>query len=181
MTNSPLKQAWLNLQPNALQQEIESYWLIPEVLPILGFSLTEGEVVQSYNTGFGGEAVDIAVRKSTTGNKFFHNKIDPFLIIEIKSRATKLDSNSSSYKNTVAQLKRYFHPQATNCSKTKWGIITNAENIQLFRHHGKVVYPFTTNIKLTADNIDEKIDIIKQYIDNEYKALTIALYNNKVE
>jgi len=179
MTNSPLKQAWLNLPPNALQQHIESYWLIPQVLPILGFSLTENEVVQSYKTGLGNEAVDIAVRKSTTDDKFSHDRSDPSLIIEIKNRGTNLDSNSNSYKNTVAQLKRYFLPQATNCSKTKWGIITNADNIQLFRHHGKVVYPFTTNIKLTADNIDEKIALIKQYIDNEYKALTIALYNNK--
>ena len=179
MTNSPLKQAWLNLPPNALQQHIESYWLIPQVLPILGFSLTENEVVQSYKTGFGNEAVDIAVRKSTTDDKFSHDKSDPSLIIEIKNRGTNLDSNSNPYKNTVAQLKRYFLPQATNCSKTKWGIITNADNIQLFRHHGKVVYPFTTNIKITADNIDEKIALIKQYIDNDYKALTIALYNNK--
>jgi cellulose biosynthesis protein BcsQ len=179
MTNSPLKQAWLNLPPNALQQHIESYWLIPQVLPILGFSLTENEVVQSYKTGLGNEAVDIAVRKSTTDDKFSHDKSDPSLIIEIKNRGTNLDSNSNPYKNTVAQLKRYFLPQATNCSKTKWGIITNADNIQLFRHHGKVVYPFTTNIKITADNIDEKIALIKQYIDNDYKALTIALYNNK--
>ena len=179
MTNSPLKQAWLNLPPNALQQHIESYWLIPQVLPILGFSLTENEVVQSYKTGLRNEAVDIAVRKSTTDDKFSHDKSDPSLIIEIKNRGTNLDSNSNPYKNTVAQLKRYFLPQATNCSKTKWGIITNADNIQLFRHHGKVVYPFTTNIKITADNIDEKIALIKQYIDNDYKALTIALYNNK--
>jgi cellulose biosynthesis protein BcsQ len=177
--NSPLKQAWLNLPPDASQQHIESYWLIPQVLPILGFSLTENEVVQSYRTGLGGEAVDIAVRKSTTDDKFSHNHSDPSLIIEIKSRTTNLDSNSNAYKNTVAQLKRYFHPQAINCSKTKWGIITNADNIQLFRHHGKVVYPFTTNIKLTADNIDEKIALIKQYIDNDYKALIVALYNNK--
>jgi hypothetical protein len=106
MTNSSLKQAWLNLPPDALQQHIESYWLIPQVLPILGFSLTEGEVVQSYKTGLGGEAVDIAVRKSTTDDKFSHDKSDPSLIIEIKNRATNLDSNSNSYKNTVAQLQR---------------------------------------------------------------------------
>jgi cellulose biosynthesis protein BcsQ len=123
--------------------------------------------------------VDIAVRKSTTEDKFSHDKNNPSLIIEIKNRATNLDSNSNPYKNTVCQLKRYFLPQATNCHKTQWGIITNADNIQLFRHHGNVVYPFTTNIKLTADNIDEKIALIKQYIDNDYKALTIALYNNK--
>jgi hypothetical protein len=59
MTNSPLKQAWLNLPSDASQQHIESYWLIPQVLPILGFSLTKNEIVQSYKTGLGGEAVDI--------------------------------------------------------------------------------------------------------------------------
>jgi cellulose biosynthesis protein BcsQ len=179
MTNSPLKQAWLNLSPTANEAEIAWHLIIPEILKVLGFIFDNGEVVQQYKTGLGGEAVDIAVRKSKIDDKFSHDKSDPSLIIEIKSRATKLDSNSTSYKNTVAQLKRYFHPKATNCSKTKWGIITNADNIQLFRHHGKVVYPFTTNIKITADNIDEKIAVIKQYIDNDYKALTIALYNNK--
>jgi hypothetical protein len=161
MTNSPLKQAWLNLSPTANEAEIAWHLIIPEILKVLGFIFDNGEVVQQYKTGLGGEAVDIAVRKSKIDDKFSHDKSDPSLIIEIKSRATKLDSNSTSYKNTVAQLKRYFHPKATNCSKTKWGIITNADNIQLFRHHGKVVYPLTTNIKLTADNIDEKIDLIK--------------------
>jgi cellulose biosynthesis protein BcsQ len=179
MTNSSLKQAWLNLTPNALEREIFGLWLTPEVLPIFGFGLNKGEVIDQYKTGLGGETVDVAVRKNTTNNKFLITKSDPSLIIEIKRRAINLDSNSKDYQDTVYQLKRYFHPKAVNCSKTQWGIITNADNIQLFRHHGNVVYPFTTNIKLTADNIDEKIALIKQYINNDYKALTIALYNNK--
>lgn len=58
MTNSPLKQAWLNLSPTANEAEIAWHLIIPEILKVLGFIFDNGEVVQQYKTGLGGEAVD---------------------------------------------------------------------------------------------------------------------------
>ena len=179
MTNSPLKQAWLNLSPTADEPAIALHLIIPEVLKILGFIFDNGEVVQEYRTGLGSNKVDIAARKNTTSEKFSHTPIDASLIIELKNRTISLDSDSKGYKSAVKQLKGYLNKTETNCLKTAWGIVTNANHIQLFRRHGRVIYACTTNIPLTADNIDEKIALIKHYIDNEHKALTIALYNNK--
>ena len=79
----------------------------------------------------------------------------------------------------MEQLRGYLHPNSVNCSSAKWGILTNADYIQLFRRHGRVFYSFTTNIQLTSNNIDQVIDLFKSYINNAQKALTIALYNNK--
>jgi Mrp family chromosome partitioning ATPase len=67
----------------------------------------------------------------------------------------------------------------TNCKATQWGIITNGSHIQLFRKHGKTIFPATTCIELTPDNIDETIALIKTKIDNTPKALTVTIYNNK--
>ena len=179
MTDSPLKQAWLNLTPTALSLEIETNWLIPCVLPIFGFSRGNGEIIQHYKTGVGGHLADIAVRQTTPTDRFSHTKQNPFFIIEVKNRGYNLDPNSRPYRNAVEQLRGYLHPNSVNCSSAKWGILTNADYIQLFRRHGRVFYPFTTNIQLTSDNVDQVIDLLKSYINNTQKALTIALYNNK--
>jgi len=48
MTNSPLKQAWLNLSPTANEAEIAWHLIIPEILKVLGFIFDNGEVVQQY-------------------------------------------------------------------------------------------------------------------------------------
>ena len=178
MTNSPLKQAWLDLAPAAHTLEIEN-WLMTHVLPIFGFSIGNGEIIQSYNTGWGGLLADIAVRQTTPTDRFSHTKQNPFFIIEVKNRGYNLDPNSRPYRNAVEQLRGYLHPNSVNCSSAKWGILTNADYIQLFRRHGRVFYPFTTNIQLTSNNIDQIIDLLKSYINNPQKALTIALYNNK--
>lgn len=179
MTDSPLKQAWLNLTPAASQSQIETNWLIPHVLPIFGFSIGNGEIIPDYSTGWGQHKADIAARQSTPTDKFSQSQQNPFLIIEIKNRGYNLDSRSNSYRNAVEQLRGYLHPNSVNCSSAKWGILTNADYIQLFRRHGRVFYPFTTNIQLTPDNVDQVIDLLKSYINNTQKALTIALYNNK--
>jgi cellulose biosynthesis protein BcsQ len=179
MTNSPLKQAWLDLTPAALSPEIETNWLMTHVLPIFGFSTGNGEIIQSYNTGWGGLLADIAVRQTTPTDRFSHTKQNPFFIIEVKKRGYNLDPNSNSYRRAVEQLRGYLHPNSVNCSSAKWGILTNADYIQLFRRHGRVFYPFTTNIQLISNNVDQVIDLFKSYINNAQKALTIALYNNK--
>lgn len=178
MTNSNLKEAWLSLPPNANEPQIATNFILSSVLPVFGFDRIN-EVVQNCPTGKGGDKVDIAVRKNTDHDKFAFTQKQPSLIIELKRRDLDLDSHTNEYKKAVSQIKRYLHPTATNCQEVKWAILTNANHIQLFRRHGRVIYPYTTNIELTADNIDEKIDLIRKYIERIDKALCVALYNNK--
>ncbi|MBE9174263.1 AAA family ATPase, partial [Synechocystis salina LEGE 06155] len=178
-SNSSLKKAWLSLSPNADEQDIAGLLVIPEILSRLGYLYKEGEIKEQYKTGKGGQKVDIAAKKNSDDIIFSHTLTDASIIVELKSRNIDLTTGSKDYQSAVRQLKRYLEPDAVHCQQVKWGVITNANNIQLFRRHGRVVYPLTINIELNENNIDEKINLIKQYIDNERRALTIALYNNK--
>jgi cellulose biosynthesis protein BcsQ len=177
--NSSLRQAWLNLPQVTNEPQIASKLVVPEILNILGYSDKNNEINLGYKTGIGAQAVDIAARKNFDDDIFTHTLKGASIIVEIKKRNLDLSSGSSAYKATVRQLKRYLHPSAVHCRQAKWGIITNANHIQLFRRHGRVVYPLTINIELNEHNIDEKINLIKQYIDNDYRALIVSLYNNK--
>jgi cellulose biosynthesis protein BcsQ len=178
-SNSSLRQAWLNLPTTAKEPTIARKLVIPEILNRFEYSDRNNEVTEEYKTGNGGQAVDIAARKNSGDNIFADTLTDASIIVELKSRSIDLSTGSSGYKLAVKQLRGYLHPDAVHCRKVKWGIITNANHIQLFRRHGRVVYPFTTNIELNENNIDKKINLIKQYIENEYRALIVALYNNK--
>lgn len=66
-----------------------------------------------------------------------------------------------------------------NCKTAQWGIITNSCHIQLFRKHGKVIYPATQCLPIDTENIDQVIISIRKKIERPTKALTIAVYNNK--
>jgi len=108
---------------------------------------------------------------------FLHTKNNPFLLIELKGRDINLSESSPRYVSTVNQLKCQL--LRTNCKTAQWGIITNGSHIQLFRKHGKTIFPATTYIALTPENIDETIALIKTKIENTPKALTVTVYNNK--
>lgn len=177
MTEYNLKKTWLALSPEAIEGDILTQFIIPALLPSWNF---EGnEFCIEYLTGKGGHKVDLAVRKNTTTDNFAHSKTNPFLIIELKKRMLDISTGSKDYQKAIVQLKRYLDSSATNCKTVRWAILTNTNYIQLFRRHGRVVYPYTENILLTPDNIDEKIALIKKYIDQPEKALSVALYNNK--
>jgi Mrp family chromosome partitioning ATPase len=68
---------------------------------------------------------------------------------------------------------------AKNCKSAKWGIITNANNIQLWRKHGKVVHPATANLDISSDNIESIVRNLRDKIENYERALTVCVYNNK--
>jgi cellulose biosynthesis protein BcsQ len=144
------------------------------LISYLGFSTTE--IIPSYDTG-GGGITDFATRRNLANDIFLQTKSNPFLLIELKGRDINLTENSPSYKATVNQLKRQL--LGTKCQAAQWGIITNGSHIQLFRKHGKIIFPATTCIELTPDNIDNTIALIKTKIDNTPKALTVTVYNNK--
>ncbi len=167
-----IRQALLNL-PSGADEPTVIRIFVSELLKALSFDVTE--IVSQFPTGDG--RVDFAVRKNTDSDIFIHTKSNPYLLLEAKGRNINLNPNAAPYKATVNQLKGYL--LAANCKSVQWGIITNADHIQLFRKHGKVIYPASPCVEITLDNVNEIIFNIKQKIDEQQKALTVAIYNNK--
>jgi cellulose biosynthesis protein BcsQ len=166
--------SYLQHLPQNASEAIVSTNFAPYLISYLGFSTTE--IIPSYDTG-GGGITDFATRRNLANDIFLQTKSNPFLLIELKGRDINLTENSPSYKATVNQLKRQL--LGTKCQAAQWGIITNGSHIQLFRKHGKIIFPATTCIELTPDNIDDTIALIKTKIDSTPKALTVTVYNNK--
>ncbi|CCH95347.1 CobQ/CobB/MinD/ParA nucleotide binding domain protein [Microcystis aeruginosa PCC 9432] len=166
--------SYLEDLPQDAREAIVSTNFARYLISYLGFSTTE--IIPSYDTG-GGGITDFATRRNLENDIFLQTKSNPFLLIELKGRDINLTENSPSYKATVNQLKRQL--LGNNCKAAQWGIITNGSHIQLFRKHGKTIFPATTCIELTPDNIDDTIALIKTKIDNTPKALTVTVYNNK--
>jgi cellulose biosynthesis protein BcsQ len=170
----PIKQALINL-PDSADESIVSNLFISDLLKALGFGLME--TVPQFTTGTGGKTVDYAVRKNSVHDVFIKTKSKPYLLVEVKGRNINLCPTTAQYKATVNQLKNYL--LAPNCQSAQWGIITNANHIQLFRKHGKVIHPELPCVEITPDNLEKVVLAIKQKIDEPQKALTIAIYNNK--
>ena len=169
-----LKRAWLNL-PQDAQQAMINVVFVPELINFLGFDPTER--VPEYSTGKGGDKVDYALRHNREEDIFIQTKNNPQILLELKGRDINLQENSPKYKSTVKQLKGYL--LAPNCRSVQWGIITNSNQIQLFRKHGKVIYPATPCLEINQDNICATLKVIKDKIDQTKKGLTVAIYNNK--
>lgn len=166
--------SYLQHLPQDASHAIVSTNFAPYLISYLGFSTTE--IIPQYDTG-GGGITDFATRRNLENDIFLQTKSNPFLLIELKDRYTNLTENSPSYKATVNQLKRQL--LGNNCKAAQWGIITNGSHIQLFRKHGKIIFPATTCIAITPENIDETVARIKTKIDKTPKALTVTVYNNK--
>ncbi len=166
--------SYLQHLPQDASHAIVSTNFAPYLISYLGFSTTER--IPEYDTG-GGGITDFATRRNLENDIFLQTKSNPFLLIELKDRYTNLTENSPGYKATVNQLKRQL--LGNNCKAAQWGIITNGSHIQLFRKHGKIIFPATTCIAITPENIDDTIALIKTKIDNTPKALTVTVYNNK--
>ncbi|MEH1789699.1 MAG: AAA family ATPase [Nostoc sp.] len=164
----------LTILPCGAPEPIVSSVFISELLKTLGFDITE--TIPGFPTGGGCNAVDYAVRKNSD-DIFIKTKLNPYLLVEVKSREINLHPKSAQYNSTVNQLKRYL--LAPNCKSAQWGIISNGDYIQLFRKHGKVIHPASPCLEITPDNIDKIVLAIKQKIDEPQKALTVAVYNNK--
>ncbi len=166
-------QSILHKLPDDAQEAIVNSNFASELLEALGFRTNE--IYPEYQTGNG--AVDKAARKNIGDDVFLFTKSNPYLLVELKGRDINLSEDSAQYKTTVKQLKRYL--LASNCKTVQWGIITNSSHIQLFRKHGKVIYPATQCLSINADNIDDVVTSIRNKIATPNKALTVAVYNNK--
>jgi cellulose biosynthesis protein BcsQ len=143
------------------------------LLQALGFD--ELEIREEFETGCG--QVDLAARKNGDPEDIFlRSPKNPYLLLEAKSRAVNL-REGSYYRDAVYQIESYL--LAKNCKSAKWGIITNANNIQLWRKHGKVVHPATANLDISSDNIESIVRNLRDKIENYERALTVCVYNNK--
>ncbi|HBK96173.1 MAG TPA: cobyrinic acid a,c-diamide synthase [Microcoleaceae bacterium UBA10368] len=177
MTNIDWDQVLDSISENAAEPEVEDRFVKP-LLNALGFS--PDEWVQQFKTGKG--PADFAARKNDEGDKFSVSKINPNLVIEVKGRVSgkaiiNLAEGTPMYKKAKEQITGYL--LAPKCQTSQWGIITNSTDIQLFRRHGKIVLPATNCMRITQNNIIDIITRIKKLLDNQPKALTICIYNDK--
>jgi cellulose biosynthesis protein BcsQ len=171
---SPLQLALASLPADASEPIVCQNFIRAALLPSLGFS--SAEIIPEYNTGDGGIA-DFAARKNIGNEAFLHTSNNPLLLIEAKKRGFSIAQNTPGYENTVRQLKSQL--LGTNARSAQWGIITNANHIQLFRKHGKVIFPASLCHDLTLENVDQVVEEIKYKIENPARALTVTIYNNK--
>lgn len=170
-----LIQSLNNLPAYAQEPIVDKNFIATTFFDALGFTLQER--VPGFKTGTGGHVVDYALRKNTEDDDFLHTKTNPQILVELKGRDINLADGTPSYKTTIKQLKRYL--LAPKCKTVQWGIITNSKHIQLFRKHGKAIYPVTPCLEITSENIGEITYQIKKRIENTARALTVAVYNNK--
>ena len=168
-----LVQALRNLPTDALEAVVDGIFIASSFFDALGFSLQER--IPSFNTGSGN--VDYALRNNTVNDNFLQTLVNPHVLVELKARTVNLAYGTPSYKSTVKQLKGYL--LASNCKSAQWGIITNSKHIQLFRKHGKVIFPATPCLEITPENIGEITYQIRKKIEHTPRALTVAVYNNK--
>ena len=165
-----------NLPESAEEGEVDKHFISRSFFDALGFTLFERAT--EFQVGIGHKKVDYALRHNTDDDdSFLTNKVNPYILVELKKRAIDLAYNKPDYKKTVKQIKDYL--LAPNCKSVQWGIITNSKHIQLFRKHGKVIYPATTCLEIKPDNIVDITHKIKKKINNPSRALTVAVYNNK--
>lgn len=155
-----------------VERVVVQHFAVP-LLQALGFD--DSEIRDEFETGCG--QVDLAARKNGDPEDiFFRSPKNPYLLLEAKSRAVNL-REGSCYRDAVCQIESYL--LAKDCKSAKWGIITNANNIQLWRKHGKVVHPATANLDISSDNIESIVRNLRDKIENYERALTVCVYNNK--
>ncbi|HIK17253.1 MAG TPA: AAA family ATPase [Leptolyngbyaceae cyanobacterium M33_DOE_097] len=173
MTMNSLRSVLQSLPENAGEAIVVEHFSNP-LLEALGFQ--PHEIYPQYPMG-DRKAVDKAARKTIGNDIFLHSGSNPYLLLELKGRNCNWANNSAPYQSTVHQLKQYL--LAPNCKSVQWGIITNSCHIQLFRKHGKVVFPATRCLPLNLEKVDEIVASIRKKIEKPAKALTVTIYNNK--
>ena len=162
------------LKPEASEAEVKQLFIVPSLSKALGFSIDE--VIPEFHTTKI-KKVDFALIHKSLADNLSYSKINPHVLIEVKGKHFNLEFESKGYRSTVRQLKEYLLDK--NCKSAQWGIITNSRHIQLFRKHDKVIFPATSCLEITADNIVDITSQIRQKIESTSRALTVSVYNNK--
>jgi hypothetical protein len=168
MNDQTLKQALLNLLPNAPEAIVDTIF-VPEFLNALGFGLMER--IPQYNTGK--FPVDYALRHNTNGDIFLTTQSNPHLLLELKGRDINLSEGSAQYRSTLKQLKGYLLD--SNCKTAQWGIITNSIHIQLFRSTAKSSYSYLED-KMNRVNLNDVIQFLKQRIQKLVNHFRLMLF-----
>ena len=156
---------------NASESVVEQRFS-PAFINALGFG--PDEMVPSFDTKGRGQ-VDHAVRKNKGNDKFIETQLDPYLYIETKGKNKNLIEGHPHYIAALNQLKGYFEGEKSK--SVQWGILTNSVHAQLFRKHGKAVYPVTPCLECT--DIDKVVQLFRKHIEAPARGLTVAIYNNK--
>ena len=165
-----------NLPEDARELKVDTDFISRSFLDALGFSLSER--ANQFRVSISNlKKVDYALRHNTDDDNFSKTEVNPYILVELKGRNIDIAYNKPNYKRIVKQIKEYL--LAPNSKSVQWGIITNSKHIQLFRKHGKVIYPTTTCLEINPDNIVDVTRKIKKKIENPLRALTVAVYNNK--
>lgn len=175
MSESSLLRAWLDLPTDAQEAIVSTNFATFQLFDALGFE--ERERVPQFQTGLGNQAVDFAAKHNQQGDIFLDNKSNPYLLVELKGRDVNLAPSSAQYASTVKQLHGYL--LSPNCHSVKWGLMTNSNHWQLFRKHGRVVFPTTECLATNAENLDSTVKLIREKIDHPSQALVVAIYNHK--
>lgn len=172
---------WAEIDPTVDEPNV-CIKFVPLLLESLGFGPAE-QVIQFSTEHVGGSKVDFAARKNTAEDTFSVSRKEPFLLLEAKGRCTQggipinLAENTPQYVAARKQIKGYL--LSPKGKTARWGIITNATHIQLFKHHSKVVTPVTRCIELTEENIEDVISGIRKLIHSPPRSLNVCVYNNK--
>ncbi|MEM7062725.1 MAG: AAA family ATPase [Cyanobacteria bacterium P01_B01_bin.77] len=143
----------------------------PAFIRALGFN--DDEMIPGFDTGRG--IADHAMGRSTDANRFIDAPHSPYLYIETKAQHVNLTEGHPQYRRTLAQLKQYL--LAPKSESVQWGILINTRHAQLFRKHGKIIYPATPCLECT--DIDSVVEQFRKRIESPSRAVTIAVYNNK--
>lgn len=166
------------IAPPAQEPIVDKTFISTSFLDALGFTLSERvPEFKTLKTGKKNKPVDYALRHNTEDDNFLHTKVNPHILVELKGRDINIAHNTPQYKAIVKQLKEYL--LAPNCKSAQWGIITNSKHIQLFRKHGRVIFPATPCLELTPENIADITYYIRKKIEDTSRALMVAVYNNK--
>ena len=170
-----------NILPDEDVEDHISDQFVKPLLTALGFSNQEWR--QQFRTGNGADKVDFAARKNSGKDIFSVSQVNPYLLVEVKARATgsgskiDLSEGTPQYKSATSQLRKYL--LSPKCHTAQWGIITNSVHLQLFRRHGKVVIPATPSLLIDKSNITNIVNLIQDLIEHPPLALTVCVYNNK--
>ncbi|MEM6838741.1 MAG: AAA family ATPase [Cyanobacteria bacterium P01_C01_bin.120] len=168
-----LKTGWQSLPPNASEALVSDQFVRP-FLNAIGYDNTE--IYPQFPVGK--KAVDYAARKADGSDIFVHTKANPYLYIEVKSRTENFCAdNHPNYRKAAFQLRGYL--AHADSASVKWGVITNANHIQLFRKHGKIMHPVTPCIAIEESNLQKIVQDFKKITENPRRSLVVAIYNNK--
>ena len=175
MSESSLLRAWKDLPIDAQESIVSTNFAASQLFEALGFN--QRERVPEFQTGTGSKAVDFAARQNSHEDVFLNSKLNPNLLVELKGRDVNLATSSAQYSSTVKQLHGYL--LSPNCHSVQWGLMTNGDHWQLFRKHGKAVFPATECLATNEQNLELTVNLIREKIAHPSKAIVVAIYNHK--